>query len=216
MHYRDAARVLAACAAYDKRTPSQQEAYTWGADLGEITADEAIAAVAEHYREDPDTWAKPGHIIAVVKRHRRGGLDRSAALEHQSLRRLDPDHPDYDRQVMAAIRGARQTAAESGAAIPTRAAALPSGVAGDRAETSQQYRARMRAEIDAAIAAHPPKVERPELLHRDADASPVVLAARERARAERARPRRGDPQPVAATFPHLPLNPPRSTGDTPR
>lgn len=196
MHPNDALKVLAVAASYDKRTPSQAEAYTWAADLGDITETEAIAAVREHYRTRPDDYLGVGHVIEVVKRHRRSGLDQSSRLENAAILALDPDDPEYDRKYLDAIRQARETAASDGSAIPERPG-LPSRFEA-REETAQ--RARRGAELcRQALAEH----SGPTPVTDDGDdgLTDAVRRARERAAIERRNTRRrGDPTPISDTL----------------
>lgn len=200
MHPNDAKRVLAAAAVYDKRTPSAAEAYTWAADLGEMSADEAIAAVREHFRTRPDTYLNVGHVIEIVKRHRRSGLDQSSRLENAAVVALDPDDPEYDRKYLEAIRAARETAASDGTAVPGRQA-LPGRFEADADRTE-----RIRRGADACR----------EVLAEYADSKPVladdgddgltdpVRRARARAIVERRARKRGDPSPIGDVLSRIP------------
>lgn len=207
MHPNDAKQVLAAAAVYDKRTPSSAEAYTWAADLGDMTRDEAIAAVREHFKTRPDVYLVVGHVIEIVKRHRRSGLDQSSRLENAAILALDPDDPDYDRKYLAAIRQARETAAVDGSAVPERPG-LPS-----RFEAGEEnaQRARRGAELcREALAEH--SGQQPSIADDGDDGlTDPVRRARARAEIEKRARRRGDPTPVADTLRHI-RKP--STGDT--
>jgi hypothetical protein len=206
MHPNDAARVLATAAVYDKRTPSRAEAFTWAADLGDMSVDEAIAAVGEHFRNRPDVYLNVGHVIEIVKRHRRSGLDQSSRLENAAILALDPDDPEYNRKYLNAIREARETAAVDGSAVPERPG-LPSRFeAGE--ETAQ--RARRGAELcRAALAEH--TGPSPSLDDTDDGLTDPVRRARARAAEERRKRRRGDPSPIGETLHHIQRP---TTGDT--
>lgn len=93
MNAAEAVRLLGVCTLYDSRRPSDAVAKQWAADLAGIDLDEAIAAVREHYTTRPDERIGVGHVIAIVKRHRRARLERAQAwtVEHETLRRVDPD-----------------------------------------------------------------------------------------------------------------------------
>lgn len=123
MKLEDAGYVLAVAAAYDNRPPSEAMATTWAFDLGDITRDDAVEAVREHYRAHPDTWIKPGHVVEILKSSRKTAVSQSSRLEFELLRSIDPDAPDYDEQVQAALQRARSAPAE-GAAIPAQQRAL--------------------------------------------------------------------------------------------
>lgn len=118
MRPEEANYVLSVCAAYDSRPPSQATATAWAYDLAEVTLDEAVAAVREHYREHPDTWIKPGHVLALVKTRRRLGLANVSRVEEAALAQIDPDDPDYTAKAQRALANARQAAATDQAAIP--------------------------------------------------------------------------------------------------
>lgn len=193
MHPSEAAYVLAVCATYDQRTPSQAEAQTWGLDLGNITKEEAVEAVREHHRttETPHKRIQIAHIIAIVKRQRRDRVAHSAALEAQMLADVDPDDP---RAVRDAIRQARQVSGQSGAPIPTRLA-----ITGPHEESEDRDARILRgvAMAKAVLAAKRP--QREPGAERATDVTPAVLAARLRARTEHRR-HRGDPDPISGVL----------------
>lgn len=186
MHPSEAAYVLAVCATYDQRTPSQAEAQTWGLDLGNTTKEEAVAAVREHHRTSTDR-IKLGHVIAIVKRQRRERVAHSAALEAEMLAQLDSDDP---RAVRDTILRARQIAARGGVDVPTRLA-----ITGPH-EESEDRDARILRGVAMARAVltekAPPRESEAE---RATNVTPAVLAARLRARGEK-RTRYSDPAPV--------------------
>jgi hypothetical protein len=126
MKYDDAKFVLAVAASYDNRAPSQAVATAWAFDLGDIARDDAVAAVRGHYKANPDTWIKPGHVVEIVKHARSAGLARSSRIENAAIEALDPDDPEYDRKHLEAIQDARHAAAERPEVIPARIA-LPQG-----------------------------------------------------------------------------------------
>jgi|GEM_PF-6095032 len=197
MHPNDAKQVLACAAAYDKRTPSNAEAYTWGQDLGDITVADAQAAVREHFRTRPDTYLNVGHVIAIVKRYRRTGLDQSARLEHAALSAIDPDDPDYTSKCLDALHRARHAAATNPATVPGRPA-LPSRYELDNERAQRAHRG---ADMCRAVLAQTsrPSAEPERAL---TESERVVAAARERAVVERraAKLGRHDPQPIASVM----------------
>lgn len=185
MNYQDAAHVLAVCAAYDNRQPSQAAAMAWAADLGDITREEAVQGVRDHYRERPDEWIKPGHVIAIVKRFRRTGLDQSHRLESVMLRDVDPDDPGA---VINTLHRARAMAAHGGAMIPTARTALGAGRY-ESIDGQADRNRRGRAAVDAILAEHTARWPRPDGREpAELTASErTIAAARERARAEKSR-----------------------------
>jgi hypothetical protein len=122
VNFEEAGYVLAVAAAYDNRPPSQAVATTWAYDLKDVTQADAIDAVREHYKANPDTWIKPGHVIEIVKRGRSVALARSSRVENAAIEALDPDDPEYDAKYMAAIQSARHVAAERPEVVPVRVA----------------------------------------------------------------------------------------------
>jgi hypothetical protein len=144
----EAGYVLAVAAAYDNRPPSQAVAATWSYDLKDIAQADAIDAVREHYRNNPDVWVKPGHVVEIVKRCRSAGLAHSSRIENAAIVALDPDDPDYDRKHMQAIQDARHAAAEAPQVIPARIA-LPRGVRSpqDRIERNARGAALAKAAV---------------------------------------------------------------------
>jgi hypothetical protein len=129
----EAGYVLAVAAAYDNRPPSQAVATTWAYDLKDITQADAIDAVREHYRNNPDVWIKPGHVVEIVKRHRSKGLANASRVENAVIEALDPDDPDYLRKYQDAIQNARRIAAERPDVIPARVAV------GGRVPTAEEW-----------------------------------------------------------------------------
>jgi hypothetical protein len=84
-------QLLAVASVYDRRRPSAEVAMVWAGDLDDVDLAEAITAVREHYTTHPDVWVVPGHLRAIVRRHRRQRLDHSWTAEADALRHTDPD-----------------------------------------------------------------------------------------------------------------------------
>lgn len=192
MNLVEALHVLAVAAHYDNRKPSQTEAGTWLYDLNShrVTPEEAAAAVREHYQQNPDTWIKSGHVIGIVKKHRRaGGLAHSAQLEAEILRAVED--PDDTRAVIDAIHKARQLAAV-GDAVPTQLAIT------SKYESTTEKQVRRERGAPAAREAAAEALRKADAIRRgktfgSTGASPAVSAARAKARTER---RGGDPEPL--------------------
>lgn len=196
MKLADAMKVLAAAAAYDNRTPSNDQATAWAYALGQhnITLDEAIRGVIGHFSgpaEEVD-YLSPNHVIWNVKQERRRGLDHSSRLEMEMLTRLAATNPDDPGASIRAIQEARRLAAQDGTAVPPRPA-LPSRWENveDRNARIRAGAARARAVLDEAAA----KRQKPASEAADDGLTPAVRAARERAKTERRR-RRSDPAPI--------------------
>jgi len=195
MHPEDAKKVLACAAAYDKRKPSQAETMLWAADLGDTTLSEAVHAVREHFKTRPDVYLQVGHVIEIVKRFRRTGLDQSARLENAAITALDPDDPDYTRKYQLALQAARHRAASDATVIPGQIA-LPGGTVESRVERTRRGAALARAAVEAATAKRAADADTPPLT----ESERIVKAARDRAAEERrTRTYSGDPRPIADT-----------------
>lgn len=202
MHPEDAKKVLACAAAYDKRKPSQTETVLWAADLGDTTLSEAVNAVREHFKTRPDVYLQVGHVIEIVKRYRRTGLDQSARLENAAITALDPDDPDYTRKYQLALQAARHRAASDTTVIPGQVA-LPGGTVESRVERTRRGVALARAAVEAATAKRKGGTDEQPLT----ESERIVAAARERAAEERrSRTYRGDPRPIADTLHHIRRN----------
>jgi len=95
----EVARVLAKCAAYDRRTIGEADVAAWHEALGDLELAPCLAAVATHYR-DTTTWAMPAHIRAIVKPNRPPYLRPLPALD------APPRNPEVGRRGIAACREA--------------------------------------------------------------------------------------------------------------
>lgn len=76
----EANNVLMVASAYDARKPSELSAGLWAADLNDagVSATDAAQAVRQHYRDRPDTYVKPGHVIAIAREAARARADQEA------------------------------------------------------------------------------------------------------------------------------------------
>lgn len=190
----EAMHVLAVAAAYDNRPPSQATATTWAYDLADINQAEAIDAVREHYRERPDTWIKPGHVIAIVKRARSVGLANVSRVETAAIEALDRDDPDFDTKYMRALQRARQAAGDDPRVIPSRIAiGGPGRGTPDVAERGRRGNARVTAELQRHRRESEPAIDPniPDNLQRAREVARKYK--RERAR----RPPESQPTPLA-------------------
>ncbi|MBN6777409.1 hypothetical protein JRG19_02440 [Pseudoclavibacter alba] len=71
MNKMEAHALLLAASARDGRAVRDEIAAVWADDLADVTVHEAQAAMREFYRERPDEWLRPGHILGEVRRARR-------------------------------------------------------------------------------------------------------------------------------------------------
>jgi hypothetical protein len=97
----DAARVLAACALYDNRTVGKADAAAWFHTIGDLPIEDALEAVARHYRDSTDRMM-PAHVRRIV-REIRDERDRANPHEVRALPSRFED--DLGREIRAA-RGA--------------------------------------------------------------------------------------------------------------
>jgi hypothetical protein len=61
----EAARVLAKAAAFDQRTVGRADAMAWAEALEDVAPDDALAAVARHYRDSTDR-IMPAHVNRIT------------------------------------------------------------------------------------------------------------------------------------------------------
>lgn len=110
MDEREAFQLLTLASARDNRTVSQSVAKVWAADLDRIPLPIAIEALTLHYREQPDKWLQPGHVVAgarrVRERHEREQrIAGQGAIESNTI---TLDREQFDRETSAAIEAARK------------------------------------------------------------------------------------------------------------
>lgn len=194
----EAMHVLAVCASYDNRVPSQATATAWAYDLADIGRDEAVAAVREHYRNRPDTWIKPGHVVDLVKARRRLGLQNVSRVEAAAIAEIDPDDPRYTEKVQRALADARQAAASGQVEIPAHVLPAREETAEERRERARRGAALARAELEKHRTESEPEIEE--------GVSETLQRAREAARqykADRDRPAQNPPRPLAGAVNEL-------------
>jgi hypothetical protein len=97
----DAARVLAACALYDNRTVGHADAAAWYQTIGDLPVDDALEAVARHYRESTERMM-PAHVRRIVREIRD---ERARATPHEA-RMLPSRFEDDPAREVRASRGA--------------------------------------------------------------------------------------------------------------
>ncbi|RXS84173.1 hypothetical protein EST92_11480 [Streptomyces sp. TM32] len=120
----EAQKLLAACAAFDNRQPSQVAKRAWAMALRDIPLDDdAFAAVARYYGTPPKDpgqrlWIQP-HDVRSIRR-----TIRSERLEHFQYQPLPDETP---REFLARLRGQQNAIASGRVAAPTSSAALTGG-----------------------------------------------------------------------------------------
>lgn len=107
MEEREAFQLLTLASARDNRTVSQSVAAVWASDLEDVVLEDAVAALTLHYRERPDVWLQPGHVIAGARRVR-----EVARREANKVRAIEPnvvtlDRAEFDRMTQESIEAHR-------------------------------------------------------------------------------------------------------------
>lgn len=64
----EAFQLLTLASARDNRKVSQSTAKVWADDLSDVSLVDAAAALREHYRERPDVYLLPGHILSGARK----------------------------------------------------------------------------------------------------------------------------------------------------
>jgi hypothetical protein len=98
----DVARLLAKCQAYDRRTVGHADIAAWHEALEDLELGPALAAVAEHYR-DETTWVMPAHVRRIATR---GGLPHEQPLRDTLIAIAVPFDELANRRGLAAARAA--------------------------------------------------------------------------------------------------------------
>ena len=113
MNEQEAWQLLTLASARDNRTVSQSVAKVWAGDLERVALDEAVEALTLHYREQPDTWLQPGHVIAGAKRVRllRERDARVLGAHGIEKRRITLDRAKFEAETQAAIEAHRKARA---------------------------------------------------------------------------------------------------------
>lgn len=92
-------KLLGFAAVFDNRTVGDADIIAWLEAIGDLPFADAHAAVAAHYRNDPDRRLMPAHVLQGVRATRR------ARLEHEVMPApdADPDSPVSYRASFAAM-----------------------------------------------------------------------------------------------------------------
>ena len=78
-------KLLATCAAYDRRTVGEMDVIAWFKALGDLPYDVCDAAAVAHYRHSRD-WIMPADIRAAIKRAQPIGEDLRTLLDPAAYR----------------------------------------------------------------------------------------------------------------------------------
>lgn len=105
MNAKDAARLLALCASYDRRKIGEADVLAWLQVLGDLPFADCEAAVIGHYTDSTE-WIMPAHVRQRVRVIRDCRLDAMEIPEPP--RELANDPPAY----RAAVRAAAQAIAD--------------------------------------------------------------------------------------------------------
>lgn len=174
MEQRQVHELLIRASAIDNRIVSDVAIAGWQAVLDlapDVTIDDACAALAEHFRDRPDVWLKPGHIVTGARAiaGRRARAERVAAGPQVEQIEAVPKPADFE-QVYA-----------------------------DELAAHRAARAAQTNDIARAIAAHPAgnalETHRPDLTDEDIEAELRAIGARRRAAREELLQREQDLQP---------------------
>lgn len=101
----DVVDVLTAAATFDQRNVGRSDVVAWHAAIGDLTRDDAIAAVIKHYQESTDRMM-PAHIRRNVDAVRDARLRKHGEIVPD----VDPDDPAWNdryHQMMCAVRDGR-------------------------------------------------------------------------------------------------------------
>lgn len=101
--------LLSLIAARDRRTIGKADVAVWMEDIGDLDFNDARRAVADHFREEPDTWLMAGHVRRRVQAIRAERLGPPGPGLHPTPPPADPDDP---RAYLAALRAQQRAIAD--------------------------------------------------------------------------------------------------------
>lgn len=137
--------LLTLIAARDRRTLGKADVTVWSFDIGDLDYDDACQAVAEHFREEPETWLMAGHVRKRVKAIREARIGPAGPGLSPIPPAADPDDvPGY----MRALRTQQSRIAAGVETVPAIEAGAPASY--DDNPHVQRILAAYRAEQDAA------------------------------------------------------------------
>jgi hypothetical protein len=105
MNEPEAFQLLTLASARDNRTVSPSVARVWASDLERVSLADAVEALTLHYRERPDVWLQPGHVVAGVRRvrDRREREQRISGQRAIERRQITLDRAEVERMTQQAI-----------------------------------------------------------------------------------------------------------------
>jgi hypothetical protein len=195
--------LLSLIAIRDRRTIGKTDVTVWAFDIGDLDFADASQAVADHFREQPDTWLMAGHIRRRVEQMR---ADRLGPPGPGLSPIPPPADPDDVRGYLAALRAQQARIADGAENLPALDAGEPADPEGNpharrilaefraRQADAQRRRAERAAAESEALRLYRDAVKRLTEL----DVPERVAAVMDRARDELL----GDEQ-AAAGFPLL-------------
>lgn len=116
--------LLTLIAARDRRTLGKTDVTVWAFDIGDLDYDDACRAVADHFREEPDTWLMAGHVRKRVQAIREARLGPPGPGLSPIPPLADPDDP---QAYMAALRQQQARIADGRETVPAIEAGAPAG-----------------------------------------------------------------------------------------
>lgn len=147
----DAHRILAAVAAFDRRTLGEVDAHAWMAAINhsypDMRMDDALAGVVAWHATAEEGWMRPAHLIANAKRIARERIARSPAQHASGCWGLPANSP-LAQPITNALPAARKghTPAAVAAIAAIRKLAKSWSVPGEEpAEVSRSELIRQRA-----------------------------------------------------------------------
>ncbi len=99
MNATEMGKLLGFAAVFDNRTVGDADIIAWLEAIGDLPFSDARAAVAAHYRNEPDRRLMPAHVLQGVKAMRRDRLAREVMPAPDA----DPDAPVSYRASFAAM-----------------------------------------------------------------------------------------------------------------
>lgn len=116
--------LLTLIAARDRRTLGKADVTVWAFDIGDLDYDDACQAVADHFREDPDTWLMAGHVRKRVKAIREARIGPAGPGLSPIPPPADPDDP---QAYLAALRQQQARIADGTETVPAIEGGAPTG-----------------------------------------------------------------------------------------
>lgn len=154
--------LLGFAAVYDNRTVGEPDIIAWLEAIGDLPFDDAHAAVAAHYRNEPGTRLMPAHVLHGVKAVRRARIEREVIAAPAP--ELTGDPVRYRESLEASIRSIADGKQARRAVAPAGPSGLP---------------ATQREALKARLGEAAPKLTPQETAAQQAEESRLERAARE-------------------------------------